>query len=108
MEYSICKERKISVQFSKITWRLHIEMIKARSVMTHTCPAWEFVAETHLLKLLSLQNRVLHTTGNFSRHKCRKQAYIIQIHNSENVCNIGTENIRGLNLAAVMCRMSWV
>jgi hypothetical protein len=74
----------------KMTWRLHIEMIKAkafrtfiriyslfkserlsanikltlhkaliRSVMTYACPAREFAAECHLLKLQRLQNRVL-------------------------------------------------
>jgi hypothetical protein len=35
--------------------------------MTYACPAWEFVAETHLLKLQRLQNRVVCTIGNFSR-----------------------------------------
>jgi hypothetical protein len=32
--------------------------------MTYACPAWEFVADAHLLKLQYLQNKVLHTTGN--------------------------------------------
>jgi hypothetical protein len=30
-------------------------------VMTYACPAWEFAAEFHLLKLQRLQNRFLHT-----------------------------------------------
>jgi hypothetical protein len=30
-------------------------------------PAWEFAAETHLLKLQRPQNRVLNTIGNFPR-----------------------------------------
>jgi hypothetical protein len=34
------------------------------SVMTYVCPAWEFAAETHLLKLQRLQNRVLRSNGN--------------------------------------------
>jgi hypothetical protein len=38
-----------------------------RSVMTYACPAWEFVAESHLLKLQRLQNRVLRTIGKFPR-----------------------------------------
>jgi hypothetical protein len=92
-------------------------------------PAWEFVAETHLLKLERLQNRVLRTNGNFPRNTsvramhvafqvpyaydyittlCRKQAEIIHNHENENVCNIEkakphTENVSNLNLAAVTC-----
>jgi hypothetical protein len=31
--------------------------------MTYACPAWEFAAESHLLKLQRLQNKVLRTTG---------------------------------------------
>jgi hypothetical protein len=78
--------------------------------MTDACPAWEFVAETHLLKLQCLQNRILCTTGNFPRHTlirdmhvafqvtyvydyitelCRRQAEIIHNQENENVCNIG-------------------
>jgi hypothetical protein len=79
----------------------------------------------HLLKLQRLQSKVLCTTGNpkhtlvqdmhtafhmpyvydYKTKSCR-QAEVIQNH--ENVRYIGqakpdTENIRGLNLAAVMC-----
>jgi hypothetical protein len=38
-----------------------------RSVMTYACPAWEFAAETRLLKLHRLQNRVHRTITNSSR-----------------------------------------
>jgi hypothetical protein len=82
----------------KVTWRLHVEMIKAkalrkfirlyslfkserldanikltlhkaliRCVMTYASPAWEFAADTHLIKLQRLQNKVLRTIGNFPR-----------------------------------------
>jgi hypothetical protein len=78
--------------------------------MTYACPAWEFAADTHLLKLQRLQNKVLRTIRNFPRHTpvfelhkafnipysydyitklCRKQAKIIQNHGNANVCNIG-------------------
>jgi hypothetical protein len=78
--------------------------------MTYVCPAWEFAADKHLLKLQRLQNKVLRTIGNFSRHTpvcelhkpfnipyiydyitklCRKQAKIIQNHDNANVCKIG-------------------
>jgi hypothetical protein len=83
----------------RTTWRLHIEMIEAktfrtfirvysqlkserfsanikltlhkaliRSVMTYACPAWELAADTCVLKLQRLQNKVLHTIGNFPRY----------------------------------------
>jgi hypothetical protein len=69
--------------------------------MTYACPAWEFAAECHLLKLQRLQNKVLRTTGNFPKRtsfrdmhisfhmpyvydyitkSCRQQAEVIQNH----------------------------
>jgi hypothetical protein len=95
--------------------------------LTYACPAWEFAADTHLLKLQRLQNRILRSIGNFpwrtpvrELHKAfsipyvydyrtklsREQAEVIQNHENANVRNIGqakpdTENTRGLNLAAV-------
>jgi hypothetical protein len=35
--------------------------------MTYACPPWEFAAESHLLKLQRLQNKVLRTIGSFPR-----------------------------------------
>jgi hypothetical protein len=78
--------------------------------MTYDCPAWEFEAETHLLKLQRVQNGVLHTIDNFTRHTsirdmhaafqvpyvydyitklCRRHAEFIHNHENENVHNIG-------------------
>jgi hypothetical protein len=78
--------------------------------MTYACPAWEFAAEFHLLKLQRLQNKVLHTISSFPRRTsvrdmhvafqilyiydyitklCRHQAEIIQNHENENVRYIG-------------------
>jgi hypothetical protein len=104
---------------NKITWRLHIETIEAKArrfstniklilhkaliafEMPSACPAWEFAAETDLLKTQRLQNRVIHTTGYFPRRTsvrdmhlafqipyvhdyitklCRKQAEITKNH----------------------------
>jgi hypothetical protein len=69
--------------------------------MRHARLAWEFAAESHLLKLQRLQDKVLHTIGNFPNgtsifdmHKafqipyvydyiaksCRQQAEVIQNH----------------------------
>jgi hypothetical protein len=36
-------------------------------IMTYACPALEFAADNHLLKLQSLQNKVFRTIGNFPR-----------------------------------------
>jgi hypothetical protein len=76
--------------------------------MTYALPAWEFAADTHLLKLQHLQNKVLRT--NFLKrtpvrelHKafnipyiydyitksCGQQAEVIQNHENANVRNIG-------------------
>jgi hypothetical protein len=73
------------------------------------------VADTHLLKLQRLQNKVLHTTGNFPRHTpvrelheacnilymndyitklCRQQAEVLQNHENANVRNIGQGEAR--------------
>jgi hypothetical protein len=35
--------------------------------MTYACPTWEFAADTYLLKLQRLQNRVLRTAGDLDR-----------------------------------------
>jgi hypothetical protein len=40
-----------------------------RFVMTYSCPAWEFAADTHLMKLQRLQNSVLPITGKFTRSR---------------------------------------
>jgi hypothetical protein len=74
--------------------------------MTYACTAWELVADTYLLNLQCLQNKVLHTTGNFPRctpvcdlHMAfhlpyvynyitqlyRQQAEVIQNHENEHI-----------------------
>jgi hypothetical protein len=60
--YSLFKSERLSANV-KLTF--HKALI--RSVMAYACPAWEFAADTHLLKLQRLQNKVLRTTGNFPR-----------------------------------------
>jgi hypothetical protein len=83
--------------------------------MTYACPAWDFAADTHLMKLQRLQNRVLLTIGNVPRrtpvrelHKAfsipyiydyitklsRQQAEVIQYHENLNVRNIGQGEAR--------------
>jgi hypothetical protein len=73
--------------------------------MTYACPAWELAADTYLLKLQSLQNKVLRTTGNFPMctpvrdlHAAfslwRQQAEVIQNHENEHVRSIGQGEVR--------------
>jgi hypothetical protein len=52
--HSLLKTELLSANI-KLT--LHKAMI--RSVMTYACPAWELAADTYLLKLQRIQNKVL-------------------------------------------------
>jgi hypothetical protein len=77
--------------------------------------SYTFAAETHLLKLQRLQNKILRTIGNFPTGASvrdmqvafyipyvygyitklsRQQAKVIQNHENENVCNIGQSEAR--------------
>jgi hypothetical protein len=60
--YSLFKSERLSANI-KVT--LHKALI--RSVLTYACPAWEFAADSHLLKLQRLQNRILCSNSNFPR-----------------------------------------
>jgi hypothetical protein len=83
--------------------------------MTYACPAWAYAADTHLMKLQRLQNKVLRTIGNFPRRTsvremhlafhlpyvcdymiklCRQQAKVILNHDNESVRNIGQGEAR--------------
>jgi hypothetical protein len=83
--------------------------------MTYVCSAWEFAANTHLIKLQRLRNKVLHTIDNFPRATpvremhmafhfpyvydympklCRQQAEVILNHDNENVRYIGQGEAR--------------
>jgi hypothetical protein len=44
--------------------------------MTYAWPAWEFVADNHLLKLQHLQNKILRTIGNFPRCTPVRELYM--------------------------------
>jgi hypothetical protein len=60
--YSLLKSEHLS---AKIKLTLHKALI--RTVVTYACPSWELAADTYLLKLQHLQNKVLRTNGNFPR-----------------------------------------
>jgi hypothetical protein len=83
--------------------------------MTHPCPAWEFAADTQIMKLQRLQNKILRTIGKFPRNTpirhmhislqipyvhdyitklCRQQAQAIQHRENIHVRNIGQGEIR--------------
>jgi hypothetical protein len=83
--------------------------------LTLACIAWKFAADNHLLKLQGLQNKVVHTTGNFPRRTpvrdlqmafklpyiydyittlYRQQAEVIQNHEHANASNIGQSEQR--------------
>jgi hypothetical protein len=60
--YSLFKSEGLSTNIKLTLYKALI-----RLVMTYACPACEFAADTYLLKLQCLQNKVLCTTGNFPR-----------------------------------------
>jgi hypothetical protein len=62
--YSIIKSTHLSVNIKLIMYRTLI-----RSIMTYACPTWEFVADTHFMKLQLLQNRVLRAIGNLGAER---------------------------------------
>jgi len=102
--YSLLKIEKLS---DKANMTLYKALI--RSKMTYACPAWETAADTHLIKLQRLQNKVLRLIGDLPRRTpmrymhtefqipyvydfitkiCRKQAEVIQNYDNENVRRI--------------------
>jgi hypothetical protein len=83
--------------------------------MTYANPAWESAADTDLMKLQRLQNKVLRTIGNYPRRTlvrdlnlafqipfvyeyitklCRQQAEVIKNHDYENFRTVGQGEAR--------------
>jgi hypothetical protein len=60
--YSLFKIERLGANI-KLTLRKAL----IRTVMTYACPDCELAADTYLLKLQRLQNKVLRSTGNFPR-----------------------------------------
>jgi len=44
--------------------------------MREACPAWEFAADTHILKIQNLKNNVLATIGNFVRRTPTRELHV--------------------------------
>jgi hypothetical protein len=61
--YPLFRSERLSANIKPTLYKALI-----RSILTCAYPAWESAADTYLLKLQHLQNKVLHTTGNFSRY----------------------------------------
>jgi hypothetical protein len=45
--------------------------------LTYACPAWEFAADIHLLKLQRLQNKFLRNIGNFPRRTAVRDLHVV-------------------------------
>jgi hypothetical protein len=60
--YSLLKSEHLRANIKLTLYKTLI-----RSVMTYACPSGELVADTYLLKLRRLQNKLLRTIGNFPR-----------------------------------------
>jgi hypothetical protein len=108
--YFLFESERLSTNI-KLT--LHKALI--RCAITYDSPALEFAADTHLIILQRLQNKILRTIGNFPRRTpvremhmafhlpyvydymtklCRQQAEVILNHDNENVRNIGQGETR--------------
>jgi hypothetical protein len=60
--YSVFKSKYLNANIKLIMNRALI-----RSIMSNACPTCEFAADTHLMKLQHLQNRVLRANSNLDR-----------------------------------------
>jgi hypothetical protein len=108
--YSIFKSKHLNANIKLIVYRSLIRLI-----ITYACPTWDFAADTHLMKLQRLQNRVLRTTGNLDSRTpvrdlhlafkilyvydcitklCRRKAEVILNHQNPNVRATGQGEAR--------------
>jgi hypothetical protein len=69
--YSTFKSKHLNANIKAIVYRALI-----RSIMTYACPTWEFAADTHLMKLQRLRNRVLPSIGNLNRRTLFRDLYL--------------------------------
>jgi hypothetical protein len=110
--YSLFKSERLS---TNIKLALYKDLI--RSVMTYACPTWEYAADTPLLKLQPMQNRVLCAIGNLDRRTpvCEKHVafripyvydYITKLcgTQAEVILNHRNQTVRGIGQAEAMHR----
>jgi hypothetical protein len=95
-------------------------------MLTYACPGWEFAADSYLLKLKRLQNRVLQAIGNLPSHTpirdfhrsfkitylhdyvtqlCKEQESIICCHDNVIIRTIVQENTNDSNMVEVRHRI---
>jgi len=60
--YSLFKNERLSANINNAPHKAQI-----RTVMAYAYPAWEFAADSHLLKLQRLGDKVLRIAGKFPR-----------------------------------------
>jgi hypothetical protein len=97
--YFLFKSEQLSVNI-KLTLRKAL----ITSVITYASPAWEFAADTHLMKLQGLQNKVPRTIGNIPRRTPVRELYMAfeipsvydYITTSKNHKNPDNENVRNI------------
>jgi hypothetical protein len=108
--YSLFKSEPLSANIKVTLYKALIS-----SLITYACPAWELAADTYLLNLQRLQNKILQTTGNlpgctpvrdlhtafnlpyvyyYVIKLCTQQAEVIKIHENEHVRGIGQSAAR--------------
>jgi len=68
--YSLLKSEELSIKTKMVLYKALI-----RSKMTYACPTWESAADTHLMELLRLQNKVVRVIGGLPRQHMRSSTY---------------------------------
>jgi hypothetical protein len=108
--YCLFKSKRLSANI-----KLTLHKAQMRSVMTYASPAWELAADTYLLQLQRLKNKVLRTIGHFPKcaqvrdlhtdfdlscvydyitKLCRQQAEVKQNLENEHVRSLGQDKAR--------------
>jgi hypothetical protein len=59
---SLFKNERLSTNI-----KLTLHKAPIRSVRSYVCPSWGFAADTYLIKMQRLQNKLFRTIGNFPR-----------------------------------------
>jgi hypothetical protein len=71
--YTLFKRERLS---TNIKHMLYTALIRPLMIMIYACPTWEHAADSHLLKLQRLGNRVLSTIGNLDRPTLVREMHV--------------------------------
>jgi hypothetical protein len=66
---------RVFLSFKNANIKLTLYKALIRPIITYASPAWEFAANTHMMKLQRPENRVLRTIGNFPRRTPVRQLH---------------------------------